>query len=133
MTASLVLPPALPLSSGPGFSWAETAEQCAALIAQHGQPAVLRRASAPDRWVRAFIRRLSAREMMGGLTDPLVRSALVAAPVDPVPDHQQDRLITFVQPLGEVPVELENLRIIANPESIRPGGTVAFWKLSVRR
>jgi len=133
LTASLVLPPAIPLSSGPTFSWAETAEQCAVLIAQHGQPAVLRRQNAADRWVQAFIRRLSAREMQGGLIDPLVRAAIIAAPVDPVPDHQQDRLITFVQPLAEVPVELENLRLIANPESIRPGGVVAFWKLMVRR
>lgn len=129
---SLVLPLLPPAPAGPAFDWPAIAAQSAALIAQHGQPCVLRRASG-DRWVRAFIRRFTAREMMGGLVDPLVRFALIAIPVDPVPDHQQDRLITFVQPLAETPVEIENLRILGAPESVQPGGFVAFWKLQVRR
>ena len=114
------------------FDWALIARQSAGLISRHGQPCVLRRASG-DRPVKAFIRRFTAREMMGGLVDPLVRFALVAAPIDPPPDHQQDRLITFTQPMTDVPVELENLRIVATPESVQPAGTVAFWKLQVRR
>jgi len=83
--------------------------------------------------VRAFIRRITQREMMGGLVDPLVSFALLEANVNPPPDHQQDRLVTFQQPILDVPVELEVLRIMTNPEKVSPGGTIAFWKLQVRR
>lgn len=114
------------------FDWGAIARQSAVLISQHGQACVLRRASG-DRWVRAFIRRFTQREMMGGLVDPLVRYAIVAVPIDPPPDHQQDRLVTFVQPLSDPPVELETLRILTNPERIEPAGIIAFWKLQVRR
>ena len=114
------------------FDWPLIAQQSAYLIAQHGQPCVLRR-STGDRWVDAFIRRFTAREMMGGIVDPMVRYALVAVPVDPIPDHQLDRLITYEQPLADVPVELEVLRILSQPERIEPAGQIAFWKLTVRR
>jgi hypothetical protein len=127
--ASVILPPP---RGAPLFAWGTVARQAAMLISRHGQQCVLRRASG-DRWVRAFIRRFTQREMMGGLVDPLVRYALIAVPIIPPPDHQQDRLVTYVQPLGNPPVELEVLRILTNPERIEPAGTIAFWKLTVRR
>lgn len=130
MPSSIVLPP--PGPAGVPFAWPLVARQAAQLIAKHGQQCVLRRASG-DRWVRAFIRSIRQREMLGGLVDPLVRIALVAVPVDPPPDHQADRLVTFVQPIREIPVELEVLRIVFNPEKVSPAGTVAFWRLQVRR
>lgn len=114
------------------FNWGLIARQSAFLIAKHGQMCVLRRASG-DRWVKAFIRRYTQREMMGGVVDPMIRYALVASPVVPPPDHQQDRLVTFVQPIGDEPIELETLRILRNPERVEPSGVVAFWKLEVRR
>jgi hypothetical protein len=129
-----MIPLPIPHPAAPFNYWA-LSQQCAAIIAQHGQPAILRRGgqlNAQDRWVRVFLRRWNAREMMGGLADPLVRMALLA-PINPPPDHDLDRLITFLQPLGDVPVEDENLRIIVRPEPIKPAGTLVFWKLSLRR
>jgi len=128
--ASIILPPPRSVLQ---FAWPAIARDCTRLIAKHGQDCVLRRPIGGDRWVRAFIRRITQREMMGGLVDPLVSFALLEANVNPPPDHQQDRLVTFQQPILDVPVELEVLRIMTNPEKVSPGGTIAFWKLQVRR
>jgi hypothetical protein len=125
---------AIPLSS---WNYFETADQCASIIAAMGQPAVLRRGVAPDtmdRPCRIFFRRHTVAEMLGGLVDPMERRVILAAKGLTIPpDINVDSLITFIQPLGNPPVELENLRITKPAEPVAPAGVVIIWRMWVRR
>lgn len=106
-------------------------------------PAVLRRASG-DRAVIAGITRYNAMEKMGKLIDPVDRKAYISAltpdgtVLDPPPDREFDRIITFVQgapgsPPPDPAIEHENLRIVTPPGKIAPADTVVMWELQVRR
>ena len=103
-------------------------------IKRIGMSAALRREGSPDRKIWMYFGQWTAREMMGRMIDPLERVAVVSALglTDP-PTHTRDRLITFVQPPAFVPVEDENLRILAPPDRIDPAGVVIAWRLRVRR
>ena len=124
-----------PAEFAPSWNYAQTLREASAIIQMMGMQAVLRRGIAgttqTDRWCKVFIRRWRSREMAQGLINPLSRFALVSGDVQPPPDHEQDRLVTFLQPMGDVPVEDEILRIVARPEAIKPAGILVAWKLEV--
>jgi hypothetical protein len=72
--------------------------------------------------------------MLGGLVDPMERRVIMAAKdLSIPPDINVDSLITFVQPIGNPPVELENLRITKPAEPVGPAGIVIIWRMWVRR
>jgi hypothetical protein len=103
-------------------------------IKRIGMRAVLRREGMADRTCWMYFGQWTPRELMGRLIDPLDRLAVVSPVGLTVPPlHTKDRLITFVQPLAFVPVEDENLRILAPPDRIDPAGVVIAWRLRVRR
>jgi hypothetical protein len=103
-------------------------------IKRAGMAAALRRASG-DRPCWMFFSQWTAKDLMGGLIDPLDRLVIMsAADLSVPPEFPQDRLITWVQPYDrDNPVESENLRIQQQPERIAPSGVVICWKLRVRR
>ena len=81
-----------------------------------------------------FFSQWTAKDLMGGLIDPLDRLVIIsAADLAVAPDHTQDRLITWVQPYDrDNPVQSELLHIQRQPERIAPAGVVLCWKVSVR-
>jgi hypothetical protein len=105
------------------------------MIYKWGEAASLRRNGMADRPCIAFIREYNAVERVGKVVDPTDRmvlvatsSALNAAP----PNRDLDRLVTYVQPPTNPPVESGQLRITAPVVPFAPNGTVLYWKLAVR-
>jgi hypothetical protein len=132
--AAITQPPPLP---NPGaWDYFQTQHEVSRILTAMGMPAVLRRGIAPatsDRWCVAFLYRWKPSIQMGGLVSPTERLVLIAASGLTIPPDVHDALVTFVQPLGDVPVEDENLRIFEPPAPIKPGGVVLAWKARVRR
>jgi hypothetical protein len=91
--------------------------------------------STGDRPCWIFFSQWTAKDLMGGLIDPLDRLVIMSALDQKIhPDHVQDRLITYVQPYdAQRPVIDENLRILQAPEKLAPTGAIICWKLRVRR
>src|SRR5271169_6569708 len=93
-------------------NYTRTRERVDRTIRNTGMQAVLRRAGIPDRPVSITIQEYDARERMGKLIDPIDRLCIMSA-LDPItgdpmailPDREQDRLITFVQPVSIPPIE----------------------------
>lgn len=105
-----------------------------AMIARWGMKAVLRRVGMADRWVTVVITNYTPMERTGQMRNPLDRKALVS--VDGMtlpPDQERDRLITFMQPIGAVPIEHESLKIVEPPGRVDMAGEAVLYRLSVRK
>lgn len=105
------------------------------MIIKWGETAALRRNGAADRPCVAFIREYNGVERVGRLVDPTDRMVLIAT--SPTlnatpPNRDLDRLVTYVQPLGNPPVEYGQLRITAPVVPFAPNGTTLYWKVAVR-
>jgi hypothetical protein len=127
-------PPPLPLPGA--WDYYQTQREVSHILTAMGMPAVLRRGAGPatsDRWCQAFLYRWRPNIQMGGLVAPTERLVLISARGLSIPPDVQDALVTFLQPLGDVPVEDENLRIIEPPAPIKPAGVLLCWKARVRR
>lgn len=113
------------------FRFRHTAED---MISKWGMKAVLRRVGMADRWVDVVITNFTPMERTGQMRNPLDRKALVSVKDLTVPpDQERDRLVTYVQPMTNPPVEDETLKIIEPPGRINMGGEVLFWRLAVRK
>jgi hypothetical protein len=104
------------------------------MITKWGMRAVLRR-STGDRWCNVVITNFSPMERTGQTRNPLDRKVLVSSiDLDPAPDQERDRLITFVQPMDpNNPVEDEVLKIVEPPGKIAMAGSTVYYRLAVRR
>lgn len=120
--------------------YVKTRERADRAIRNQGMRSVLRRNGQPDRPVSVVIQEYSAFERMGKNIDPIDRLCLLSA-LDPVthepltirPDRELDRLVTFIQPMSNPPVEDETLRFAAPPNLLNPGGVIVYFELRVRR
>jgi len=112
------------------------------LIKYFGMPAVLRRVSTSptDRPCVIAIIEFNPREQASELANPTDRK-IVMSPLDPTtglvmevpPDDELDALVTFVQPMGAVPVVLEILPLTCKPKMTAPAGVNCLWEFTVRR
>jgi hypothetical protein len=120
---------------GPTFVYANSQRKADGMIKKYGMTAVLRRVGAPDRQCTVFEDRFSPLERAGKGLNPVDRKMLMSslAPdgsqLTPPPDHEVDRLVTFVP---GTTTESETLRLIEPPERLAPGGVVLYWTLAVR-
>lgn len=72
-------------------------------------------------------------ERMGGLVNPLDVKALVSAKGLAIPpDHEKDRLVTFV-PGTNPPTEDSIYRIMVRPAPLAPAGVILYYELTVRK
>jgi hypothetical protein len=131
-----IVSPSPPSRAG-AWDYFRTQDEVSRILRRMGAPAVLRRgigAGAADRWCIAFLYRWKPTIQMGGLVDPMERLALISAHGLTIPpDNNLDALVTFLQPIGDVAVQDENLRIVAPPARIEPAGVLLAYKLRVRR
>ena len=96
-------------------------------------PAILRRTSG-DRACTVAIGVYSPMERLGSLRNPVDRKALVSsAGLDPPPDQEQDRLITFIQPMADPPVIDEVLKITEPPKKFGTVTKTVYYSMAVRR
>ena len=105
------------------------------MITKWGEVAALRRNGMADRPCIAFIREYNGVERVGRLVDPTDRMVLIATSpaLDATPPNRDlDRLVTYVQPPANPPVESGQLRITAPVVPFAPNGTTLYWKVAVR-
>lgn len=122
-----------PLRAAGAWDYFQTRREVDHILTSMGAPCVLRR-STGDRWVTAFLFRWRPSIQMGGLVDPMERLVLLSTKGLTIPpDNNYDSLVTFIQPLADIPVEDENLRIVAPPARVQPAGVLLYWKMRVRR
>jgi hypothetical protein len=115
--------------------YSRSARVATGMINKWGEAAALRRNGAADRPCVAFIREWNAVERVGRVVDPTDRMVLIATSTAlnaTPPNRDLDRLVTYVQPPGNPPVESGQLRITAPVVPFAPNGTVLYWKLAVR-
>jgi hypothetical protein len=105
------------------------------MIRKWGEAAALRRNGAADRPCVAYVREFNAVERIGRLVDPTDRMVLIAtsAALNATPPNRDlDRLVTYVQPVSNPPVEAAQLRFTAPVVPFAPAGTTLYWKIAAR-
>lgn len=102
------------------------------MLSEFGMPAVLRSTANGDRPCTVFLSDWTVQELYGRQYDPVSRKALVSPAGLTYPPNMLERLVTFVQPMAEPPVENETLRILLPPTQVGPAGVTLIWELVVR-
>lgn len=115
----------------PGYNYTRAQQVAHGLINKYGSRCVLRRSSG-DRDCIAVEMDYEPRERQSGIVAPTDRLFLISTEgLTIAPNKDLDRLVTFVQPAGDTPVEAEVLRQVRNPGKLAPGGIVVYWELHV--
>lgn len=84
------------------------------------------------RWCRVALVAWSAKDLYGGLYDPLSRKALFSTQgLSSPPDHEHERLLVYAEPLSDRPVVQETLLLDKRAVPVNPGGIVLYWWLPV--
>ena len=110
-----------------------TADQ---LLQQFGMKASLRRGGI-DRDCVVVITEYMPKDAQTQLANPTDRQVLISAGLGGVPavppDWEQDQLVTYVQPAGNLPTVNEILPFTMPVKPIAPAGIVVLYQTTVRR
>lgn len=118
------------------FDYLDSRATADELIAEFGMKASLRR-GATDRVCWIAITDWMPREEATQLVNPTDRKIIISAGLGDVPgmppDNEQDKLVTYVQPMANPPVVREVLAFICPVTPISPAGIDVAYLATVRR
>lgn len=119
------------------FDYDQAIADAAEIIRFFGMAAVLRRDGIDDRPCTVAIIEFNPREKPADLANPTDRKVIMAADNVEVqetpPDNELDKLVTFVQPASDPPVEDEVLPMTCKPKKTAPAGRTVIWEFTVRQ